>query len=150
MDYSTLVKQFNIDTKLIENARNERFAELQLEKFKSKIGKVNYSASLKYFLENFSNDISFYRQDKSSGYNCIALYKNVSVVGIADFLTAEGKKIKSELPETEKFYVYSTFELKKSVLKAHFENFWDGRCRYKTFKPSAEAFWCQVEKSIFA
>jgi hypothetical protein len=139
-----------IDSQLIENARNQYFAESHLEKFKSSIGKVNYAESFKYFMEKFKSDLHFYKQEKHSGYNCIALFKNVSIVGIGDFMTAEGKKIKTELELTEKFETYSIFKLKKVVLEKKFKNIWDERCRFPNFKPSAEEYWKEVEKNIFA
>lgn len=137
-----------IDSTVVKNGTIDYFCELELEQFRFDNGNINHSDSFNYFIKKYSDDIVFYKQEKKSGYNCVALYKGVTMVGIGDFMTKNGKIIKS-LNKTDVWHTHSLYKLQKAVLSKYFKNIYDNRCRYPTIKPSAVMLWGKISDVIF-
>lgn len=136
--------------KLIENARVENYVYkiIQEKGFEHENGEINYEACYKYFLENFKDELSLYKLKKHNGYDCIILFKNVVMVGSADFYTQNGREMESNITKiAEDWPVYQTVELKREILKRIFANPWDKRKKHE-YKPTAEKVWGNLKEIL--
>jgi hypothetical protein len=139
----------NIDPKIVQNARNAYFALTLLKKFKHENGKIDYVKAYEYFAENFPEDITYKKQNTRCGYNCIALFRGVEMVGIGDFFTERGKQIESRHPETDVWITQSIEKLFKIIASKYFKDLYDQRTRYGAYKPTVRKFLGRVETVIF-
>jgi uncharacterized phage-like protein YoqJ len=135
-----------------ENAKNLYLANKLLKKFENpRTEKTNFAASYDFFKKHYFDDLAFYKQDKKSGYSCLALYKNVALVGIGDFMTSTGKTIKESHPETKTWENNSLRNYKKAILKAIYgDDIYDNRYRSPVvYKQKAEKMWEKIAPILF-
>ena len=139
--------------KLVDNARAEIEGEKLLvenQLLHEETGEIRISESYEYFKKNHMDDLSLYRQGKSTGYSFIVLYKGVVRVASADFMTDAGQKMKEEiLKVAEDWPVYNEHKLKVTVLKKLFSDPWDRRTTAE-FKPTAEKTWSIIRESLLS
>lgn len=98
--------------------------------------------SFDYYYKNYKNDLTYYKQEKNSGFSYIILYKGVRI-SCFDFMTFDPKNI----PETKIWNVYNLEKLKRIVLSNIFKNPWDERKTSK-YKPTAEKYWKTISKLL--
>jgi len=139
----------NVTEDLIKNAKIELEAEKIISKNNLRNERTGYlfESCYEYFLKNYRENMSVYKQSKRSGYDLIALYKGTVRVGSADFMTKKGKEMESVLPESEDWPVYQLSSLKTKVLTTLFSDPWDNR-RSTELKPTAVKLWTILEKCL--
>jgi hypothetical protein len=130
----------NIDKKIIECAIIEKYAQSELEQFKFENGNINQKLAYEHFLKNHKKDLTFYKQQKHSGYDVIVIYKGVTKIFVQDFFTSKGKEIEETLKESKNWNYKAVIDFCKAVLAENYKGSpHDKRTRYNSYKPSAEA-----------
>jgi len=146
-------KIFNsVDENLIKNAKVEiEVANIINEQgfFNSRTEKVDYDACFDFFERKHKEDITIYKLRKASGYDVIALYKGVAMIGIADFSTRRGKAMENGFSEVEDWPTYQSLALKRKVLCNLIKDPFDRRTGNE-FKPTANKLWQLIEKCLMA
>jgi len=135
----------NISNDLVENAKIEIEVSRKIQAcglVDQTTGKTDFDRLYDMFKD--SKKITIFKQKKQSGYDVVALYKNVAMVGIADFMTKKGKEMEESFNVAAEWPVFQTQKLKRKVLYNLFDNPRDNRTDI-AYKPRAEIIWSMIE-----
>lgn len=106
---------------------------------------------LSKFLKDHKGSLSIYKQQKSSGYSVIVLFKGTCMISLADFYGKAGRDLEAlDIPEVNDWHVNTLYYLKLAVLKGLFKDPIDNRFSYYgTFKKVADRVWNSNFNTLF-